>query len=161
MKHLWVKYLSLLLILAQTSVLFADTLTFNNGYKVEGEVIRIDEKSSDLGNSTEIFFRLNKSLIDEIPAIAVINQIDEYTVILKDEFISEIVDNDGVTIFSNGKYLINNKTNLAKLDKDLKAVGKGAVEGAVGYALGTLIGFAIGGVVLLFLLLIDWPTATS
>ena len=45
MKRLWVKYLSLILILAQTSVLFADTITFNNGYKVEGEVIRIDEKS--------------------------------------------------------------------------------------------------------------------
>ena len=158
MKRLWVKYLSLLLILAQTSVLFADTLTFNNGYKVEGEVIRIDEKSSDLGNSTEIFFRLNKSLIYEIPAIAVINQIDDYTVILKDEFISEIVDNDGVTIFSNGKYLINNKTNLAKLDKDLKALGKGAVEGAGVVAFNIFISCAIAGVVLL---LLDWATATS
>jgi len=161
MKRLWVKYLSLLLILAQTSVLFADTLTFNNGYKVEGEVIRIDKKSSDLGNSTEIFFRLNKSLIDEIPAIAVINQIDDYTIILKDEFISEIVDNDGVTIFSNGKYLINNKTNLAKLNKDVKALGKGTVEGAGAVAFSALIGCAIGGVILLFLALIDWATATS
>ena len=47
MKRLWVKYLSLLLILAQTSVLFADTLTFNNGQKINGKLISISEEQVD------------------------------------------------------------------------------------------------------------------
>jgi len=37
------KIISILLILTQTSILFADTLTFNNGVTIEGKLVKYDE----------------------------------------------------------------------------------------------------------------------
>ena len=107
MKRLWLKSFYIILLL-QTSALFAQTqngtIEFNSGYSIYGEILSIYEKPSNLGNKVEVVFRGDVSKLDKIPAIAVIKEIDEYTVVLKGESISKIFGTVGI-IFNDGKYL--------------------------------------------------------
>ena len=100
MKHLWLKSFYIILLL-QTSALFAQTqngtIEFNSGYSIYGEILSIYEKPSNLGNKVEVVFRGDVSKLDKIPAIAVIKEIDEYTVVLKCDFSSKkIVAEEGI-----------------------------------------------------------------
>jgi len=107
MKHLWLKIFYTIM-LVHTSALFAQTqngtIEFNSGYVIYGEILSIYEKPSNLGNKVEVVFRGDVSKLDKIPAIAVIKEIDEYTVVLKGESISKIFGTVGI-IFNDGKYL--------------------------------------------------------
>ena len=130
MKRLWVKLFYIILLL-QTSVLFAQTqngtIEFNSGYSIYGEILSIYEKPSNLGNKVEVVFRGDVSKLDKIPAIAVIKEIDEYTVVLKGESISKIFGTVGI-IFNDGKYL-GDEINK----KEYRNYPKGPVQ-AVSYA---------------------------
>ena len=69
MKRLSIKYLSIILILAQTSVLFADTLTFNNGQKITGKLININEVHEidpNTGVTSEVIFKVDNHLLKTI-----------------------------------------------------------------------------------------------
>ena len=103
MKRLWVKYLSLILILAQTSVLFADTLTFNNGQKINGKLISISEEH-ELNPKTglhfrEVIFKVDKFSINTIPKEMIVGKINESIFIFDQQSVDVIIDDKGKILF--------------------------------------------------------------
>ena len=88
MKQFWLK-LFYIILLIQTSALFAQiqkgSIVFKSGYVLYGDIVSIYEKPSNLDNKVEVVFRGDVSKLDKIPAIAVIKEMDEYTVVLKGE----------------------------------------------------------------------------
>ena len=112
MKRLWVKYLSLILILAQTSVLFADTLTFNNGQKINGKLISISEEHEldpNTGVTSEVTFKVDDYQLKMISEELIVGKVDESTLMFDKKSIYKITDDRGNVIFSTNKNLINTK----------------------------------------------------
>ena len=112
MKRLWVKYLSLILILAQTSVLFADTLTFNNGQKINGKLISISEEHEldpNTGVTSEVTFKVDDSQLKMISEELIVGKVDESTLMFDKKSIYKITDDRGNIIFWTKKNLINIK----------------------------------------------------
>ena len=120
MKRLWVKYLSLILILAQTSVLFADTLTFNNGQKINGKLISISEEHEldpNTGVTSEVTFKVDDSQLKMISEELIVGKVDNSTLMFDKKSIYKITDDRGNIIFSTNKNLINNKEVIDKIPK--------------------------------------------
>ena len=110
MKHLWVKYLSLLLILAQTSVLFADTLTFNNGQKINGKLISISEEHEldpNTGVTSEVTFKVDEYQLKMISQELIVGKVDESTLMFDKKSIYKITDDKGNILFTNNLKLKN------------------------------------------------------
>ena len=90
MKRLWVKHLSLILILAQTSVLFAaDTLKFKNGLSITGTYL---EQDTDI-----VLFQVDGK--QQIPQVAVSKQLDENKFLIKKSHIELVKYDNGKIIF--------------------------------------------------------------
>ena len=109
MKRLWVKYLSLILILAQTSVLFADTLTFNNGQKINGKLISISEEHEldpNTGVTSEVTFKVDEYQLKMISEELIVGKVDESTLMFDKKSIYKITDDKGYLLFTNNKNLI-------------------------------------------------------
>ena len=120
MKRLWVKYLSLLLILAQTSVLFADTITFNNGQKINGKLISISEEHEldpNTGVTSEVTFKVDEYQLKMISEELIVGKVDNSTLMFNKKSIYKITDDRGNVIFSTNKNLINNKEVMDKIPK--------------------------------------------
>ena len=118
MKRLWVKYLSLILILAQTSVLFADTLTFNNGQKINGKLISISEEHEldpNTGVTSEVTFKVDDYQLKMISKELIVGKVDNSTLMFDKKSIYKITDDKGNVIFSTNKNLINSKELSSKL----------------------------------------------
>ena len=151
MKHLWLKSFYIILLM-QTSALFAQTqkgtIEFNSGNVIYGDILSIYEKPSNLGNKVEVVFRGDVSKLDKIPAIAVIKEIDEYTVVLKGESISKIFGSYG-TIFNDGKYL-GDEINTKRVRSALRQAPGFALEIGKELAMETIITVAIIPIALLF-----------
>tara|TARA_B100000470_G_scaffold158515_1_gene124044 strand:+ start:157 stop:660 length:504 start_codon:yes stop_codon:yes gene_type:complete len=112
MKRLWVKYLSLILILAQTSVLFADTLTFNNGQKINGKLISISEEhelNPKTGVTSEVTFKVDDYQLKMISEELIVGKVDNSTLMFDKKSIYKITDDRGNVIFWNKINLINTK----------------------------------------------------
>ena len=110
MKRLWVKYLSLLLILAQTSVLFADTLTFNNGQKINGKLISISEEHEldpNTGVTSEVTFKVDDSQLKMISEELIVGKVDNSTLMFDKKSIYKITDDKGNILFTNNLKLKN------------------------------------------------------
>ena len=110
MKRLWVKYLSLLLILAQTSVLFADTLTFNNGLKINGKLIGISEEHEldpNTGVTSEVTFKVDNYQLRMISKELIVGKVDNSTLMFDKKSIYKITDDKGNLLFTNNKKLKN------------------------------------------------------
>ncbi len=110
MKYLWVKYLSLLLILAQTSVLFADTLTFNNGLKINGKLIGISEEHEldpNTGVTSEVTFKVDEYQLKMISQELIVGKVDESTLMFDKKSIYKITDDKGNILFTNNLKLKN------------------------------------------------------
>ena len=110
MKRLWVKYLSLLLILAQTSVLFADTLTFNNGQKINGKLISISEEHEldpNTGVTSEVTFKVDDYQLKMISQELIVGKVDESTLMFDKKSIYKITDDKGNILFTNNLKLKN------------------------------------------------------
>ena len=104
MKRLGVKYLSLLLILAQTSVLFADTLTFNNGQKINGKLISISEEHEldpNTGVTSEVTFKVDDYQLKMISEELIVGKVDNSTLMFNKESIYKITDDKGNILFTN------------------------------------------------------------
>jgi len=109
MKRLLVKYLSLLLILAQTSVLFADTLTFNNGLKINGKLISISEEHEldpNTGVTSEVTFKVDDFQLKMISEELIVGKVDNSTLMFDKKSIYKITDDKGYLLFTNNKNLI-------------------------------------------------------
>ena len=110
MKRLWVKHLSLLLILAQTSVLFADTITFNNGQKINGKLINISEEHEldpNTGVTSEVTFKVDEYQLKMISEELIVGKVDESTLMFDKKSIYKITDDRGNILFTNNKKLKN------------------------------------------------------
>ena len=119
MKRLWVKYLSLLLILAQTSVLFADTLTFNNGLKINGKLISISEEH-ELNPKTglhfrEVIFKVDKFSINTIPKEMIVGKINESIFIFDQQSVDVIIDDKGKILFPKYDKWLSSEAKIGML----------------------------------------------
>ena len=151
MKQFWLK-LFYIILLIQTSALFAQTqqgsIVFKSGYVLYGDIVSIYEKPSNLGNKVEVVFRGDVSKLDKIPAIAVIKEMDEYTVVLKGESISRV--NRGYeTIFKDGVYLVD-KINSRKVKEAIEQAPGVVLEIGQVLAIEAIKTVAISAAVLLF-----------
>ena len=134
MKRLWVKYLSLLLILAQTSVLFADTLTFNNGQKINGKLISISEEH-ELNPKTglhfrEVIFKVDKFSINTIPKEMIVGKINESIFIFDQQSIYKITGDYGNILLirpfkygSDGEFIEIPKSDKGEHDELIEGIG--------------------------------------
>ncbi len=151
MKRLWLK-LFYIILLMQTSALFAQTqqgsIVFKSGYVLNGDIISIYEKPSNLGNKVEVVFRGDVSKIDKIPAIAIIKEMDEYTIVLNGESIS-YVNRGNETIFRNGILLVD-EINSRKVKNALKQAPGVALEIGQELAIEAVKTVAMGAIALLF-----------
>ena len=84
------KIISILLILTQTSILFADTLTFNNGVTIEGKLVKYDEDY--------LIFKVDEESMKDIPNEAVIYIkgviLDENQVVFNNKFVKNVTENN-------------------------------------------------------------------
>ena len=81
------RYLSIILIFAHTSILFADTLTFNNGVTIEGKLVKYDED--------RLIFKVDEESMNDIPNEAVIFIIsDENQVVFNNSFVKNVTENN-------------------------------------------------------------------
>ena len=125
MKRLWVKYLSLLLILAQTSVLFADTLTFNNGQKINGKLISISEEHEldpNTGVTSEVTFKVDDYQLKMISQELIVGKVDESTLMFDKKSIYKITDDRGNILFTNNKKLMDSKELATKVQERQKTL---------------------------------------
>jgi len=125
MKRLWVKYLSLLLILAQTSVLFADTLTFNNGQKINGKLISISEEhelNPNTGVTSEVTFKVDEYQLKMISEELIVGKVDESTLMFDKKSIYKITDDKGYLLFTNNKKLMDSKELATKVQERQKTL---------------------------------------
>ena len=102
MKRLWVKYLSLILILAQTSVLFADTLIFKSGQKIEGKLVSISEEHEldpNTGTTSEVTFNVYKFSINMIPNEMIVGKVNESIYLFDQQSVDVIIDDKGKILF--------------------------------------------------------------
>ena len=125
MKRLWVKYLSLLLILAQTSVLFADTLTFNNGQKINGKLISISEEHEldpNTGVTSEVTFKVDEYQLKMISEELIVGKVDNSTLMFDKKSIYKITDDRGNILFTNNKKLMDSKELATKVQERQKTL---------------------------------------
>ena len=125
MKRLWVKYLSLLLILAQTSVLFADTLTFNNGQKINGKLISISEEHEldpNTGVTSEVTFKVDAYQLKMISEELIVGKVDNSTLMFDKKSIYKITDDRGTLLFTNNKKLMDSKELATKVQERQKTL---------------------------------------
>ena len=125
MKRLSIKYLSIILILAQTSVLFADTLTFNNGQKITGKLININEVHEidpNTGVTSEVIFKVENHLLKTISKELIVGKMNQTTLMFDKKSIYKITDDKGNIIFTNNKNLMSGKGLIKKLDERQKTL---------------------------------------
>ena len=128
MKRLWVKYLSLLLILAQTSVLFADTLTFINGQKITGSLISLDKNNI---SKKEVVFGVDKWSKRAVPGKYIINQKDHSLDFNTNKFIMTFHKESVYKITNdNGKIIFINQNELADSSGQV-IIGLALIAGAI------------------------------
>ena len=84
------RYLSIILIFAHTSILFADTLTFKNGVTIEGKLVKYDEDY--------LIFKVDEESMKDIPNEAVIYIkgviVDENQVVFNNKFVKNVEGRD-------------------------------------------------------------------
>ena len=125
MKRLWVKYLSLILILAQTSVLFADTLIFKSGQKIEGKLVSISEEHEldpNTGTTSEVTFNVYKFSINMIPNEMIVGKVNESIYLFDQQSVDVIIDDKGKILFPK-----DDKGLSTGLQVGMLLVGLGAV----------------------------------
>jgi len=102
------RYLSIILIFAHTSILFADTLTFNNGVTIEGKLVKYDEDY--------LIFKVDEESMKDIPNEAVINIggviVDENQVVFNNKFVKNVTENN-IIVANPAKERIKEKINRA------------------------------------------------
>jgi hypothetical protein len=78
------KIISILLILTQTSILFADTLTFKNGVTIQGKLVRY--------NKDRLTFKVDEDSMRNIPQEAVITIVNDNTIQFHNKYVKNVKD---------------------------------------------------------------------
>ena len=162
------KIISILLLLSHTSLLFADTLTFKRGLKINGELIRISEEHEldpNTGTTSEVTFKVDKFSIKMVPDDLIIGKLNENTFLFDPISVYKIIDDQGNVLLlrpfrygSNGEFI---EIPLADKVLQSQAIDKGfeVFEGAVNVvnspqAKGLLILVGCAALVTLFLVVL-------
>ena len=125
MKRLCVKYLSLILILAQTSVLFADTLIFKSGQKIEGKLVSISEEHEidpNTGTTSEVTFNVYKFSINMIPNEMIVGKVNESIYLFDQQSVDVIIDDKGKILFPKDDKGLSTELQVGMLLGGLGAV---------------------------------------
>ena len=80
------KIISILLILTQTSILFADTLTFNSGVTIEGKLVQYDDD--------RLIFKVDEESMKDLPQETVIVFINDNTVVINNKYVKNVTENN-------------------------------------------------------------------
>ena len=96
------KIISILLLLSQTSLLFADTLIFKSGQKIEGKLISISEEHEldpKTGTTSEVTFNVYKFSINMIPNEMIVGKVNESIYLFDQQSVDVIIDDQGKILF--------------------------------------------------------------
>ena len=96
------KIISIFLLLSHTSLLFADTLIFKSGQKIEGKLISISEEHEldpKTGTTSEITFNVYKFSINMIPNEMIVGKVNESIYLFDQQSVDVIIDDKGKILF--------------------------------------------------------------
>ena len=78
------RLISLFLIFAYTTILFADTLTFKNGVTIQGQLVRY--------NKDRLTFKVDEDSMRNIPQEAVITIVNDNTIQFHNKYVKNVKD---------------------------------------------------------------------
>ena len=149
------KIISILLLVSHTSLLFADTLTFKSGQKIEGELIKVSEEHEldpNTGTTSEVTFKVDKFSINMIPNEMIVGKLNENIFLFDQKSIYKIIDNQGNILFSSDKSLITaEKATIIALSKTGKVINSKPAKIISGTAMVGLVVIVIIPTLLFFL----------
>ena len=108
------RYLSIILIIAHTSVIFADMLTFKSGEKIEGKLVKLIKNYENDANGTQIVFQVEKFSMWNVQQDAVIENIDDNTFVFNEDYIYKIINDKGAILYGS-KQLVGAAPSKAKV----------------------------------------------
>ena len=127
------KIISNLLLLSHTSLLFADTLTFKSGQKIEGKLISISEEHEldpNTGTTSEVTFNVDKFSINTIPKEMIVGKINESIFIFDQQSIYKITGDYGNILLirpfkygSDGEFIEIPKSDKGEHDELIEGIG--------------------------------------
>ena len=127
------KIISILLLLSHTSLLFADTLTFKSGQKIEGKLISISEEHEldpNTGTTSEVTFNVDKFSINTIPKEMIVGKINESIFIFDQQSIYKITGDYGNILLirpfkygSDGEFIEIPKSDKGEHDELIEGIG--------------------------------------
>ena len=112
------KIISILLLLSHTSLLFADTLTFKSGQKIEGKLISISEEHEldpNTGTTSEVTFNVDKFSINTIPKEMIVGKINESIFIFDQQSVDVIIDDKGKILFPKYDKWLSSEAKIGML----------------------------------------------
>lgn len=126
------KIISVFLLLSHTSLLFADTLTFKSGQKIEGKLISISEEHEldpNTGSTSEVTFKVDKFSIKMVPKDLIIGKLNENIFLFDPISVYKIIDDQGnVLLIRPFKY--GSDGELIEILATDKVVNSPSIEGA-------------------------------
>ena len=100
------KIISIFLLLSHTSLLFADTLIFKSGQKIEGKLVSISEEHEldpNTGTTSEVTFNVYNYSIKMIPnkmiVGKVVGKVNESIFLFDQQSVDVIIDDHGKKLF--------------------------------------------------------------
>ena len=147
------KIISILLLVSHTSLLFADTLTFKSGQKIEGELIKVSEEHEldpNTGTTSEVTFKVDKFSISMIPKEMIVGKLNENIFLFDQKSIYKITNDYGQILLirpfkygSDGEFIEIPKSDNGAHDELIEGIDK-AVNSKVAK---TIAGTVMAGVV--------------
>ena len=147
-----------MLLLSQTSLLLADTLTFKNGLKIEGKVVKISEEHKldpNTGTTSEVTFKVDKFSISMIPKEMIVGKLNENIFLFDQKSIYKITNDYGQILLirpfkygSDGEFIEIPKSDEGAHDELIEGIDK-AVNSKVAK---TIAGTAMAGVVVFIII---------
>ena len=150
------KIISILLLVSHTSLLFADTLTFKSGQKIEGELIKVSEEHEldpNTGTTSEVTFKVDKFSISMIPKEMIVGKLNENIFLFDQKSIYKITNDYGQILLirpfkygSDGEFIEIPKSDKGEHDELIEGIGKAA--NSIGNAANSKVGKTIAGTVM-------------
>ena len=147
-----------MLLLSQTSLLLADTLTFKNGLKIEGKVVKISEEHKldpNTGTTSEVTFKVDKFSINMVPKEMIVGKLNENIFLFDQKSIYKITNDYGQILLirpfkygSDGEFIEIPKSDEGAHDELIEGIDK-AVNSKVAK---TIAGTAMAGVVVIVII---------
>ena len=112
------KIISILLLLSHTSLLFADTLTFKSGLKIEGKLVSISEEHEldpKTGTTSEVTFNVYKFSINMIPNEMIVGKVNESIYLFDQQSVDVIIDDKGKILFPKYDKWLSSEAKIGML----------------------------------------------